>query len=189
MGSNDENKVVLVGDVQCGKTGLIYNYFSDKLPDPAVPTIYKEYRTELDVDGRQVPMVLWIVPAQDHYSSIRTLTYEKSKAVILCFAIDNPESLTNVTAKWYPEIKKYSPDAPIILVGNKVDLRSDETTINELASKSLQPISFEQGKELAEKIKAVQYFECSGKNGDAVKEMFKAAAAAILNSSNGVEAH
>ncbi|GBO17085.1 Ras-like GTP-binding protein rhoA [Araneus ventricosus] len=189
MDGNDENKVVLVGDVQCGKTGLIYNYFSDKLPDPAVPTIYKEYRTELDVDGRKVPIVLWIVPAQDHYSAIRTLTYEHSKAVILCFAIDNPESLTNVTEKWFPEIKVYSPNAPIILVGNKVDLRSDENTINELASKSLQPISYDQGKAVAEKIKAVQYFECSGKNGDAVKEMFKASAAAILSSSNGVGAH
>ncbi|GIX68691.1 ras-like GTP-binding protein RHO [Caerostris darwini] len=176
MSSNQaEKKVVLVGDVQCGKTGLIYNYFTDKLPDPAVPTIYKEYRTEVEVEGKKVPIVLWIVPAQDHYSAIRTLTYENSDAVILCFAIDNPASLISVTQKWFPEILEYTPNTPIVLVGNKIDLRNSE-----LAN---EHVSVDQGKEVAAKIKAVKYIECSAKNGDAVKDVFKAAALATLNAS------
>lgn len=180
MANNPRKKIVVVGDEQCGKTGLIFNFFTDALPDPAVPTIYKEYPAEVEVDGQKVPIELWIVPAQDHYSTIRTLSYEYSKAVILCYAIDNPTSLQNACEKWYPEIEKIIPNVPIVFVGNKIDLRSDENTVNELASKSLKPVSFEQGKEAAEKIKAVKYIECSAKNGDAVKEVFKTAAAASL---------
>ncbi|GFR12379.1 ras-like GTP-binding protein Rho1 [Trichonephila clavata] len=180
MANDSRKKIVLVGDEKCGKIGLIFNYFSGALPNPAEPQIYKDYLTEIEVDGQTIPIVLWIVPAQEHYSAIRTLSYDDSKAVILCYAIDNPTSLRNACEKWYPEIKKYIPNAPIVLVGNKMDLRSDENTINELASKSLKPVSFEQGKEAAEKIKAVKYIECSAKNGDAVKEVFKTAAAASL---------
>ncbi|GFT68519.1 ras-like GTP-binding protein rhoA [Trichonephila clavipes] len=180
MANDPRKKIVVVGDEQCGKTGLIFNFFTDALPDPAVPTIYKEYLTEVEVDGQKIPIVLWIVPAQEHYSSIRTLSYKDSKAVILCYAIDNPTSLRNACEKWYPEIEKYIPNVPIVFVGNKIDLRSDENTINELASKSLKPVSFELGKEAAEKIKAVKYIECSAKNCDAVIEVFKTAAAASL---------
>ncbi|GFU95247.1 ras-like GTP-binding protein rhoA [Trichonephila clavipes] len=181
MANDPRKKIVLVGDEKCGKIGLIFNYFSGALPNPDEPQIYKDYSTEIEVDGQKVPIVLWIIPSQEHYSGIRTLTYEYSKAVILCYAIDNPTSLQNACEKWYPEIEKYLPNVPIVLVGNKIDLRSDENTINKLASKSLKPVSFEQGKEAAEKIKAVKYIECSAKNGDAVKEVFKAAAAASLH--------
>jgi GTPase SAR1 family protein len=30
-----------------------------------------------------------------------------------------------VEEKWLPELRHYCPDAPIILVGNKIDLRDD----------------------------------------------------------------
>ncbi|GFY37286.1 ras-like GTP-binding protein Rho1 [Trichonephila inaurata madagascariensis] len=102
-------------------------------PNPDEPQIYKEYSTEIEVECQKVPIVLWIVPAQEHYSLTRITTYEYSKAGILCYAIDNPKSLQNACEKWYPEIEKYIPNVPIVLVGNKMDLRSDENTINELA--------------------------------------------------------
>ncbi|GFY57284.1 ras-like GTP-binding protein Rho1 [Trichonephila inaurata madagascariensis] len=108
----------------------IFNYFSCALPNPNEPQIYKEYSTEIEVECQNVPVVLWIVPAQEHYSSTRTTTYEYSKAVILCYAIDNPASLQNACKNWYPEIEKYIQNVPIVLVGNKMDLRSDENTIN-----------------------------------------------------------
>lgn len=39
----------------------------------------------------------------------------------------------NIPEKWTPEVKHFCPSVPIILVGNKKDLRNDEHTRRELA--------------------------------------------------------
>jgi len=38
----------------------------------------------------------------------------------------------NIPEKWTPEVKHFCPNVPIILVGNKKDLRNDEHTRSEL---------------------------------------------------------
>lgn len=47
----------------------------------------------------------------------------------------------NIPEKWTPEVKHFCPNVPIILVGNKKDLRNDEHTRRELA-KMKQASSF-----------------------------------------------
>lgn len=39
----------------------------------------------------------------------------------------------NIPEKWTPEVKHFCPNVPIILVGNKKDLRHDEHARRELA--------------------------------------------------------
>ena len=67
----------------------------------------------------------------------------------MCFSVDSPDSLENIPEKWFvfytfshasltplnrvPEVKHFCPNVPIILVGNKKDLRTDQSTIRELA--------------------------------------------------------
>ena len=50
----------------------------------------------------------------------------------MCFSIDSPDSLENIPEKWAPEVKHFCHNVPIILVGNKKDLRNDPNTIKEL---------------------------------------------------------
>lgn len=44
-----------------------------------------------------------------------------------------PVFTENIPEKWTPEVKHFCPNVPIILVGNKKDLRNDEHTRRELA--------------------------------------------------------
>lgn len=80
---------------------------------------------------------------------------------LVCFSVASPSSFENVVSKWYPEIKHHCPDAPMILVGTKIDLREDKETLNVLSEQGLSPIKREQGQKLANKIRAVRYLECS----------------------------
>merc|ERR1712241_1456325 len=52
--------------------------------------------------------------------------------ILMCFSIDSPDSLENIPEKWTPEVKHFCPNVPIILVGNKKDLRNDPNTIKVL---------------------------------------------------------
>ena len=44
-----------------------------------------------------------------------------------------PDSLANVEAQWSKEVKHFCKGVPVILVGNKTDLRGDQKLIEELA--------------------------------------------------------
>lgn len=66
-------------------------------------------------------------------------------------------------------MRQHLPDVPVVLVGNKIDLRSDESALQ---------VTFDQGKEASERIGAKGYVECSAKNAENVKEVFRAATAA-----------
>merc|ERR1712080_24230 len=72
-------------------------------------------------------------------------------------------SLENIPEKWTPEVKHFCPNVPIILVGNKKDLRNDPNTIKELGKMKQEPVKPEEGRAMAEKINAFAYLECSAK--------------------------
>lgn len=92
----------------------------------------------------------------------------------------SPSSYENVTSKWYPEIKHHCPDAPIILVGTKIDLRDDRETLSLLAEQGLAPLRRDQGQKLANKVRAVRYMECSALTQRGLKQVFDEAVRAVL---------
>lgn len=60
------------------------------------------------------------------------------------------------------QVKHFCPNIPIILVGNKKDLRNDEQTRRELSKMKQEPVRYDDGKAMAERIGAYAYIECSG---------------------------
>lgn len=117
----------------------------------------------------------------------------------------------NIPEKWTPEVKHFCPNVPIILVGNKKDLRNDEHTRRELAKMKqviisnqkndmlvvkkvfLIPLSYfcqepvkpEDGRDMANRISAFGYMECSAKTKDGVREVFEMATRAALQARRG----
>lgn len=44
----------------------------------------------------------------------------------MCFSLAEPDTLTNVRENWSPEIRHFCGNVPVILVGNKKDLRDEQ---------------------------------------------------------------
>ncbi|CAG0887635.1 unnamed protein product, partial [Cyprideis torosa] len=74
------------------------------------------------VDGLNVSLRLWDTFG-DHDKD-RRFAYGRSDIVLLCFSIANMTSLRNCETVWYPEIRRFCPTTPIVLVGCQNDLRS-----------------------------------------------------------------
>uniref|UniRef100_A0AC34FMN4 Uncharacterized protein n=1 Tax=Panagrolaimus sp. ES5 TaxID=591445 RepID=A0AC34FMN4_9BILA len=156
-------KLVIVGDGACGKTCLLIVFSKDQFPDVYVPTVFENYVADIEVDGKQVELALWDTAGQEDYDRLRPLSYPDTDVILMCFSIDSPDSLDNIPEKWTPEVRHFCPNVPIILVGNKKDLRNDPQTIRDLARNKQEPVKSEQGKAIAEQIGAFAYLECSAK--------------------------
>jgi len=128
----------------------------------------------------QVELALWDTAGQEDYDRLRPLSYPDTDVILMCFSIDSPDSLENIPEKWTPEVKHFCPNVPIILVGNKRDLRNDEGTKRELMKMKQEPVRVEDGRAMADKINAFAYLECSAKTKDGVREVFETATRAAL---------
>jgi len=130
-------KCVVVGDTAVGKTRLICARACDsrldlnQLMQTHIPTVWAidQYRMHKEVlerscetvDGVSVSLRLWDTFG-DHDKD-RRFAYGRSDVVLLCFSIGNPTSLRNCKLVWFPEIRRFCPNTPIVLVGCKNDLR------------------------------------------------------------------
>jgi len=68
----------------------------------------------------------------------------------------------------------------MILVGTKLDLRSDANTVAKLREKNQTPITFEEGLEMAKQISATKYLECSALTQKGLKTVFDEAIRVVL---------
>ncbi|OQV24646.1 Rho-related GTP-binding protein RhoA-A [Hypsibius exemplaris] len=172
-------KVIVVGDGACGKTSLLYRFGKDEFPEAYIPTVFENMATSLEVDGKIVELMLWDTAGQEEFDRLRPLCYPNTDVVLVCFAIDNPDSLENVRHAWIPEVRHFCPKTPIVLVGNKKDLANDRGIILELQKRRQTPVSMSEAKHVADKIGAFAYVENSARTAEGVHEVFLTACRAM----------
>jgi len=185
MATTLRKKLVIVGDGACGKTCLLIVFSKDEFPEVYVPTVFENYVADIEVDQKQVELALWDTAGQEDYDRLRPLSYPDTDVILMCFSIDQPDSLENIPEKWVPEVKHFCPNVPIVLVGNKKDLRNDDYTIRDLARNKQNPVSYSEGEQMASRIGAKAYLECSALTKDGVREVFEKATQAALQQKQG----
>ncbi|XP_062592570.1 ras-like GTP-binding protein rhoA [Saccostrea cucullata] len=173
-------KLVIVGDGSSGKTCLLMVFSRDQFPDVYIPTVFETYVADIEVDNKQVELALWDTAGQEDYDRLRPLSYPDTDVILMCYSIDNPDSLVNIREKWTPEVKHFCPNVPIVLVGNKKDTRTDPEVIKELELEKKEPVKAQEGQAIAEHIRAFAFIECSAKTQEGVRKVFETATRAAL---------
>lgn len=174
-------KCVAVGDGTVGKTCMMIAHVNNTFPGEYVPTVFDNYSENMCINGKFISLNLWDTAGQEDYDRLRPLSYPQTDVFLMCFSVVSPISFDHVQQKWYPEISHHCPGVPIVLVGNKTDLREDPNTIAVLRERRMAPVTREQGLEMAKRIKAVKYVECSAKTQKNLKEVFHTAAEVVIS--------
>lgn len=138
MTQQASRKVTTVGDGMVGKTCLLITYTKNEFPHEYVPTVFDNHQCTITVDGNPNYVTLWDTAGQEDYERLRPLSYpnvsnpdsrtvrlrsnaflspRQTECFLLCYSIASKTSYDNVLAKWFPEIRHFSPHVPIILVG------------------------------------------------------------------------
>uniref|UniRef100_A0A674PH66 Rho-related GTP-binding protein Rho6 n=2 Tax=Takifugu rubripes TaxID=31033 RepID=A0A674PH66_TAKRU len=175
-------KLVLVGDVQCGKTAMLQVLAKDCYPETYVPTVFENYTACLELEEQRVELSLWDTSGSPYYDNVRPLCYSDSDAVLLCFDISRPDTVDSSLKKWKTEILDFCPSTRILLIGCKTDLRTDVCTLMELSNQKQTPVTYEQGSALAKQLGAEAYLECSAFTSEkSIHSVFRTAAMACMN--------
>ncbi|KAL0266449.1 UNVERIFIED_CONTAM: hypothetical protein PYX00_008982 [Menopon gallinae] len=165
-------KCVLVGDGKVGKTSLVVSYSTNGFPTDYVPTAFDNYNVVVMVDNQPVSVQLCDTAGHDDFDPIRTLCYPETDVFMVCFSVVNPTSFNNVRQKWVPEIRKYWPDAPVLLVGTQSDRKGDVRLLNQLAANREVPVTEQQAKALASCLGLKGYIETSALTQKQLKDAF-----------------
>ena len=163
-------KCVIIGDGAVGKSCLIASYVNKKFINEYIPTIYDSYTANLIVDGNLINLYLHDTAGQPDYATLTPFSYPQTDIFLCCFNLIYRPSFENIKRKWYPELKKHVPNAQIILVGTKLDLRDNYK--NNLNDK-LIPVTYEQGLQMCKDISAVKYIECSSLSYNSIHILFE----------------
>ncbi|KIM28732.1 hypothetical protein M408DRAFT_329191 [Serendipita vermifera MAFF 305830] len=116
-------RIVLVGDDGVGKSTIVTSLIKESFI-PNVQHIVPEVTIPPEVTPEKV--TTYIVDTGSKPDDRPHLESEARKAHVLCivYAIDNPHSFNRIPTYWLPYIRSLGVNIPVILVGNKIDLRT-----------------------------------------------------------------
>lgn len=190
-----QRKLVLLGDGACGKTSLLNVFTRGYFPTVYEPTVFENYVHDIFVDSVHIELSLWDTAGQEEFDRLRSLSYDDTDLIMLCYSVDSKDSLENVESKWVGEIADNCPGVKLVLVALKCDLREagdeDEDGANDAnpaaangagGPREKKPmINYDQGLEVARRINAMRYLECSAMRNRGVNEAFTEAARVALS--------
>ncbi|KAK2075341.1 hypothetical protein P8C59_009473 [Phyllachora maydis] len=189
-----QRKLVLLGDGACGKTSLLNVFTRGYFPTVYEPTVFENYVHDIFVDNVHIELSLWDTAGQEEFDRLRSLSYDDTDLIMLCYSVDSKDSLENVESKWVGEIADNCPGVKLVLVALKCDLREggDEddaaaAAVGDTTNEDGNPrekgptINYDQGLEVARRINALRYLECSAMRNRGVNEAFTEAARVALS--------
>ncbi len=152
-------KIVAAGTFQVGKTSLIRRYAEGKFSEAYTPTIGVDVTVKrVTIDKQQVKLLLWDTAGQEVFGRIRPMYFEGAFGCIVVYDITRPETFQELD-RWIAEFRAQDrQDAPIAIIGNKIDLEDK------------REVSTEEGLKYTES-RSLPFVETSAKLGGAEIEI------------------
>ncbi|EEU47505.1 hypothetical protein NCS52_00381300 [Fusarium sp. LHS14.1] len=121
-----ELHVVVLGAGGVGKSCLTAQFVHNEWIESYDPTIEDSYRTQLQVDGRQVVLEILDTAGTEQFVAMRDLYMKTGQGFLLVFSITSASSLSELAGLREEIIRiKDDENVPIVIVGNKADLEEN----------------------------------------------------------------
>lgn len=116
-------KLVFVGDGGVGKTCFINRHRTGQFERRYIATLGVEiHPLQFQTNIGSVTFNCWDLAGQEKFGSAKNMYVFKADAAIIMFDVTSRISYKNVGA-WYKFIQDNCGNIPIVLVGNKVDIK------------------------------------------------------------------
>ena len=144
-----EFKLVLVGDGGTGKTTFVKRHLTGEFEKKYIATLGVEvHPMSFHTSRGQLKFNVWDTAGQEKLGGLRDGYYINGQCGIIMFDVCSRITYQNVP-KWYKDLVRVCENIPIVLVGNKVDVKDRKV--------KAKMITFHRKKNL-------QYYDISAKS-------------------------
>ncbi|CAJ0968369.1 unnamed protein product [Ranitomeya imitator] len=121
-------RLVLAGDAGSGKSSFLLRLCLNEFKGDITTTLGVDFQMKkLLVDGDYTTLQIWDTAGQERFRSIAKSYFRKAHGVLLMYDVTSQASFLNVR-QWIDEIKNSCDRSiPVMLIGNKTDLRTEGT--------------------------------------------------------------
>lgn len=144
-----------------GKSSLTIQYVDGLFVDSYDPTIENTFQKQVKIRGQDYCLQLVDTAGQDEYSIFSSNYSMNIDGYVLVYSVNSKKSWEVVKVIHDKLLDQKGMNVPLVLVGNKTDLRMDRV------------ISTEEGKKVADSWNAA-FLEASAKENHSVPEIFQA---------------
>lgn len=151
-------KILMLGDASVGKTTLSEHYITGVFNSDLRLTVGVEFFIKtVEIYGKKIKLQIWDMGGEDRFRFLLPTYCLGSSGAIFLYDITRPKSLDS-NQDWISIVKEKNGNIPILLVGNKIDLKRE--------------ILREHGIEVAKINGMAGFVETSAKEGTNIEEVF-----------------
>lgn len=144
-----------------GKTALTVQFVQNAFVSTYDPTIEDTYRKQLAIDGQQCMVEILDTAGTEQFLALKELYIKSGQGFILVFSLTSLSSVNELGPLREAIVRiKETSGIPLVLVGNKADLRTDRQVPREV------------GTSLSKAWGSVPYYETSARKRINVDEIF-----------------
>ncbi len=116
-------KLVVIGDGGVGKTTFVKRHITGEFQKPYIPTKGADV-SQIDFYTTKGPIrfIIWDTAGQEKLGNLRECYYIDAHCAIIMFDLTSRQTYKNVP-KWHKDLTKICENIPIVLVGNKADVK------------------------------------------------------------------
>jgi small GTP-binding protein len=117
-------KILVVGELSCGKTSFIHRYVNNSFSNAYRATIGVDFALKsLRWDDRtNVRLQLWDIAGQERFGHMTRVYYKEAVGAFVVYDVTRPKTFEAVT-KWKDDIDdNLQPPIAVVLLANKSDL-------------------------------------------------------------------
>ena len=154
-------KILLIGDVDVGKTSILTRYFNNNFSEVTESTIGIEVKTKIfKRDNLNIKLQIWDTSGQERFKSITQNYFRDADGLLYVFDVTNENSFKSIENWLKMSNDNNNKDFIKILIGNKTDLEGRSITKEEM-EKFKNENSMDK------------LFEISAKDNKNISEMFE----------------
>jgi small GTP-binding protein len=154
-----QKKICMLGAFSVGKTSLVRRYVSSVFSDAYLTTVgVKIDKRVIDLDGREVTLILWDIAGEDDVSTVR-MSYLRGSAGFVLVADGTRARTLDVAKSLQSRVQAELGGVPFTLLVNKSDL-ADQWTIADAELDALRAAGWSVRR-------------TSAKSGDGVEDAFR----------------
>lgn len=159
-------KLVLVGDTNVGKTSILYQRAEHRFESQYTMTIGIDFRPIVHQSRtKQFKIQCWDTSGQERFNSLTEGYFRTAHGILLVFDVHDRDSFEHLE-KWMEMIRlRAAINVPIIVVGNKSDLRSFEVLPRS------EFVTNEEAESWATENHLI-YYEVTAKNNEQISKLF-----------------